>query len=62
VYHVGDMVAGWDKIRSLAPSAQHIVPGHDPEVLRRYPLHSVQPQGATAEIVCLHEAPSEVRR
>jgi glyoxylase-like metal-dependent hydrolase (beta-lactamase superfamily II) len=58
VYHVGDMVAGWEKLRSLAPSPQHIVPGHDPEVLRRYPLHTVQPEGATAEIACLHEAPS----
>jgi glyoxylase-like metal-dependent hydrolase (beta-lactamase superfamily II) len=58
VYHVGDMVAGWEKIRSLARSPQHIVPGHDPEVLRRYPLHSVQPEGAKAEIVCLHEPPS----
>ena len=29
-----------------------------PEVLHRYPLHSVQPEGARAEIACLHLAPS----
>jgi len=58
VYHVGDMVAGWDKIGRLVPSAQHVVPGHDPDVLRRYPAHTVLPGQAGAELVCLHEVPS----
>jgi glyoxylase-like metal-dependent hydrolase (beta-lactamase superfamily II) len=58
VYHVGDMVAGWEKLRRLAPSPRHIVPGHDPQVLQRYPPHSVQPEGAAAEIACLHLPPS----
>ena len=58
VYHVGDMVAGWEKVKRLAASPQHVVPGHDPEVLKRYPLHNVQPANGKAEIACLHEAAS----
>ncbi len=36
-FHVGDMLEGFDRLRALAPSPRHIVPGHDPEVMRRYP-------------------------
>lgn len=58
VYHVGDMVAGWEKIRRLADSPQHIVPGHDPDVLRRYPAFVGRDGAASAEIVALHALPS----
>ena len=37
VYNVGDMMEGWDKLRNLADSPAHVVPGHDPLVLQRYP-------------------------
>ena len=37
VYHVGDMVAGWDKLKRLAETPKHVVPGHDPLVMQRYP-------------------------
>jgi len=37
VYSVGDMIQGWDRLFALADSRKHVVPGHDPEVLRRYP-------------------------
>lgn len=37
VFNVGDMVEGWDRVRALADSEDHIVPGHDPGVMRRYP-------------------------
>jgi glyoxylase-like metal-dependent hydrolase (beta-lactamase superfamily II) len=37
VYNVGDMLAGHDILRRLASSERHIVPGHDPLVMRRYP-------------------------
>jgi glyoxylase-like metal-dependent hydrolase (beta-lactamase superfamily II) len=37
VYSVGDMVQGYARLRELAESPAHIIPGHDPEVLRRYP-------------------------
>ncbi|HYF06510.1 MAG TPA: N-acyl homoserine lactonase family protein [Acetobacteraceae bacterium] len=36
-FHIGEMLEGFDALRRLAPSPQHIVPGHDPEVMWRYP-------------------------
>jgi glyoxylase-like metal-dependent hydrolase (beta-lactamase superfamily II) len=36
-FHVGDMLEAFDRLRALAPSSKHVVPGHDPEVMRRYP-------------------------
>jgi glyoxylase-like metal-dependent hydrolase (beta-lactamase superfamily II) len=32
-----DMLQGFKKLRELAASSRHIVPGHDPLVLQRYP-------------------------
>ena len=32
-----DLLEGYRTISKLAPSMQHIVPGHDPEVFERYP-------------------------
>jgi glyoxylase-like metal-dependent hydrolase (beta-lactamase superfamily II) len=37
VFDVGAMVEGFDTLRRLASSSDAIVPGHDPDVLRRYP-------------------------
>jgi len=37
VYNVGDMLEGYAQVRRLADSEAHIVPGHDPAVLTRYP-------------------------
>ena len=37
VYNVADMLEGHDTLRRLASSERHIVPGHDPLVMRRYP-------------------------
>ncbi len=36
-FHVGEMLEGFDALRAAAPSEDAIVPGHDPEVMRRYP-------------------------
>jgi glyoxylase-like metal-dependent hydrolase (beta-lactamase superfamily II) len=36
-FHVGDMLEGFDRLKRLAPTPQHIVPGHDPLVMQRYP-------------------------
>jgi len=40
VFNVGDMVAGYDRLRELAYSDDHIVPGHDPLVMDKYPASS----------------------
>lgn len=37
VYNVGDMLEGFSTVRRLATSLQHVIPGHDPLVLQRYP-------------------------
>ncbi len=55
VYSVADMVDGFDTMRRLADSQQHIVPGHDPLVVERYPSYSAATDGV---IVRLDEAPS----
>jgi hypothetical protein len=36
-YSVGDTLEGYKTLRKLASSRHHIVPGHDPEVLKLYP-------------------------
>jgi glyoxylase-like metal-dependent hydrolase (beta-lactamase superfamily II) len=37
VFNVGDMLEGFTKLKRLASSIRHVIPGHDPLVLRRYP-------------------------
>ena len=37
VFSVGDMLEGHKKLHRLADSPKHVVPGHDPLVLKRYP-------------------------
>ena len=38
VYNVGDVLEGYEKLKRLAGgSGKHVVPGHDPLVLKRYP-------------------------
>jgi glyoxylase-like metal-dependent hydrolase (beta-lactamase superfamily II) len=35
--HIGEMLDAFDTLRAHAATPQHIVPGHDPIVMRRYP-------------------------
>jgi glyoxylase-like metal-dependent hydrolase (beta-lactamase superfamily II) len=37
LYNLGDMLEGYRTLQKLASSNEHIVPGHDPLVLKRYP-------------------------
>ena len=50
VYSVADMVQGYGRLRELAESPAHIVPGHDPEVLRRYPAPRADLAGIAARL------------
>ncbi len=45
VYSVGDMVEGYRRLRALAESPAHIIPGHDPLVMQRYPAPSKDLEG-----------------
>ena len=53
-WHIGEMLEGFETLKELAPSPKHIVPGHDPEVMKRYP-HLPGQEGIVA---CLHLEPS----
>ncbi len=44
-FNLGEMVDGYATLRRLAASPRHIVPGHDPMVMRRYPAVSPQLAG-----------------
>lgn len=49
-FHIGDMLEAYDILRAHAPSPAHIVPGHDPEVMRRYPPPSPELEGVVARL------------
>jgi glyoxylase-like metal-dependent hydrolase (beta-lactamase superfamily II) len=36
-FHVGDTLESYEKLRAIATSQEHIVPGHDPLVMQVYP-------------------------
>jgi len=50
VYSVADMVRGYARLRELAESPAHIIPGHDPQVLRRYPAPRAELEGIAARL------------
>ena len=50
VLHVGEMLEGHRTCRRLAASAQHIVPGHDPLVMERYPPPSPELAGTAVRL------------
>ena len=50
VWSVSDMVDGYRRLRELAESPAHIIPGHDPLVLERYPAVSESLRGIAARL------------
>jgi glyoxylase-like metal-dependent hydrolase (beta-lactamase superfamily II) len=50
VWSVADMVAGYERLRALAASPAHIIPGHDPLVMQRYPAPSESLRGIVARL------------
>ena len=50
VYNVADMMEGWGKLLALADSAAHVIPGHDPLVLERFPAPSKELQGIVVRL------------
>jgi glyoxylase-like metal-dependent hydrolase (beta-lactamase superfamily II) len=55
--HIGKMLEGFDRLLQLAPDEDHIVPGHDPLVMKLYPAPSPDLEGIA---VRLDVAPSGV--
>ncbi len=52
VFNVGEMARGWHAARKLAGAAERVIPGHDPEIRRRYPTRAEDD-----EIFALHMPP-----
>ena len=50
VYNLGDMVMAFDALKAQADTLQHIVPGHDPLVLDRYPAPDDRLEGIVARL------------
>src|SRR5271156_2841966 len=50
VHDVGDMLEGYETIRRLASSPNHIIPGHDPLVLKRYPVAAPRLEGIAVRL------------
>lgn len=49
-FHLGQMVEGYRKMRELADSEDHIIPGHDPQVMRFYPPVRPDLEGIVARL------------
>jgi glyoxylase-like metal-dependent hydrolase (beta-lactamase superfamily II) len=50
VYSIPDMVEGYRRLRALADSPGHLIPGHDPLVFERYPAPSKALEGIVARL------------
>ncbi len=50
VFNVGDVVEGFRTLHKLASSPNHIIPGHDPLVLKRYPPPRPELAGLVARL------------
>jgi glyoxylase-like metal-dependent hydrolase (beta-lactamase superfamily II) len=50
VINVPVMFDAFDELEAVAPSSDHIVPGHDPEVMKRYPAPSKALEGIAVRL------------
>lgn len=50
VHSVGDMLEGYRRLYSLADRPELVVPGHDPDVLKRFPAASRELEGWVARL------------
>jgi glyoxylase-like metal-dependent hydrolase (beta-lactamase superfamily II) len=50
VFSVGDMLESFARLRDAAPSPAHIVPGHDPLVMARYPAPRPELEGIAVRL------------
>jgi glyoxylase-like metal-dependent hydrolase (beta-lactamase superfamily II) len=50
IFNLGEMVQGFARLRTLADSPRHIVPGHDPLVMTRYPAPAAELEGIAVRL------------
>jgi glyoxylase-like metal-dependent hydrolase (beta-lactamase superfamily II) len=49
-FNIGEMLEAYDALRAHAPSPQHIIPGHDPLVMRLYPPPKPELEGVVVRL------------
>ena len=49
-FHIGEMLEGFDKLIALAPDESHIIPGHDPLVMKLYPAPRPELEGIAVRL------------
>jgi hypothetical protein len=49
-FHIGDMLDAYDTLRAHALSPHHIIPGHDPRVMRQYPAPRPELEGVVVRL------------
>ena len=49
-FNIGDMLDAFDALRAAAASPQHIIPGHDPLVMSRYPAPKPELEGLVVRL------------
>lgn len=54
VFNIGEMMEGFDLLDDLASSSEHIIPGHDPDVLKFYDYPDIN---ASPHVAVLHLQP-----
>ena len=52
------MLDGYRTIQKLAASKDHVIPGHDPEVMRRYPAATPELEGVCVRLDVAPTIPS----
>jgi glyoxylase-like metal-dependent hydrolase (beta-lactamase superfamily II) len=50
VFDVGEVIDGYEKLLRLADSPRHVIPGHDPLVMERYPAPSPELKGIVVRL------------
>jgi glyoxylase-like metal-dependent hydrolase (beta-lactamase superfamily II) len=50
LYNLAELLEGYDTLYRLASSKAHVIPGHDPLVLERYPPASAETKGWVARV------------
>src|SRR4051812_27784718 len=49
-FHIRETLEGCDKLLALAPDESHVVPEHDPLMMKLYPAPSPQLEGAAVRL------------
>jgi hypothetical protein len=50
MFDVSEAIEGYDTLRALAESPSHVIPGHDPLVIARYPPVSQALEGIAVRL------------